>query len=395
MNDGVLVLILLGPPLILVLSLGIGSINRKMRAFREKFQEMLEFSEDSDDKVVALINKSSLALHEVAAPFLIIYLIVVVAMTDGEAVTVLMCFAYIFSFLYLVLKQYSGNQMDSKIGAVEHQLLQYEEEGRELMHDRLCGVMIKTGRMDYKNLAFLRMKAFGSPYALDLMKESWSDDEPIIIEMAHRCHEDLTAKMEVVHPDQWRGFDELIEDHIYWRMIAKEMVGEAEPDLLPRLVESNVAPAPLRKFLDLNWKLQQAGLEAYCIVDMKKGTTFKWGGLTFVRCPECNCIQPLEAPVKKVIGQIGGEGDWELKNGVLTVQLWNDKDKKARFAEVDKIEVLPMDNVDWSVAAVPGDPLQPGNEEELPEIKFPEEIELRPNTREIISRFGATQNTVK
>ena len=394
MNDGILVLILLGPPLILVLALGISGINRRMAAFRERLLELLEFSEDSDDKIVDLINKGGLALHEVAAPFLILYLIVVVAMTDGQEVTVLMCFAYIFSFLYLVLKQYSGNQMDSKIGAVEHQLLQYEEEGRELMHVRLCSIMIKTRRMDYKNLAFLRMKAFGSPYALELMRESWSDDEPIIIEMSHRCHEELTTKMSEIHPDQWVGFHDLVEDHIYWRMIAEEMTGDAEPDLLPRLIESDVAPAPLRKFLDLNWKLHQAGLNAYCIVDMKRGVTFEWGELSFVRCPECNGIQPLRAPVQKVVGQIGGKGDWHLEDGVLTVQLWNEQDKKARFAEVDEIEVLPMEKVDWPVAAVL-EILSNRELDQLPRITLAQGVELHPNTREIIARFGQAGKVLK
>ena len=394
MNDGVLVLLLLAPPLILVLALGIGSINRRMQAFREQLVDLLELNEASEEKVVALINKGGLALHEIAAPFLLLYLVIVVAMTEGGEVTVLMCFAYIFSFLYLVLKQYSGNQMDSKIGAVEHQLLQFEQEGRPFMHLLLCRVMIQTGRMDYKNLALLRMKAYGSPYSLDLIKKSWDDDEPIIIEMAHRIHEELTEKMEAVHPDQWLGFDELVEDHIFWRMIVEEMTCEYALQLLPQLIKSHYAPAPLRKFLELNWKLHEAGLEAYCIDHMKKGLKFKWGDVDFVRCPECNSIQPLRAPVQKVVGQIGGKGDWDLKDGVLTVQLWNDKDKKARFAEVDRIEVLPMDNVDWPVAAVL-EILSNRELKQLPEISLPEGAELRPNTREIIARFDDAQKVVK
>ena len=55
--------------------------------------------------------------------------------------------------------------------------------------------------------------------------------------------------------------------------------------------------------------------------------------------------------VRKVVGEIGGSGDWTLENGVLTLQWWDDDRKQVIPAQVDEVAVLPTAE-DWAVAAV-------------------------------------------
>lgn len=387
MSNSLLVLILLAPPLIVVLAFSIAAINRRMLAFNYLLKEKLEDPEVEEKELIRLLVKSPIASHEIASIVLIFYFIIVAIFTDGGKVTVLMGFTYIFSFLYLVLKRYSGYQLDSKIGAVEHRLMDYEEEGEELYHDRLCRVMIGTDRMDYKSLALQRMNAWGSPQCVAVFKETRKDPEPIILELAGRYMKSLKETMGRVQPDSWIGFDELIENYIYWRRISEEMKGEREERMLPRLMDLEIAPRPLRNFFKVNWKIHREGLQGFCKDDLKKAEYFETGGTTFIRCPDCGKVTSLASPVSKIVGQVGGNDPWKLHDGVLTLQLWDQEDKKALVAEVDEIDVIPMEKADWPLVAV----LESFSNVSLPtkpKVRIAERVSITPNTKEIVHRFS-------
>ncbi len=386
MSNSLLVVLLLLPPLIVVMALGIASIRRQMITFNRILRIKLDYPGADEKEIIDLLVGNPLYPHEIASVFLVVFFIVVALFTDGGQATVFLGFTYLFSIIYLALKRYSGFQLDSKIGAVEHLLFQYEQEGEEVLHARLCRAMITTNRMDYKSLALHRMDAWGSPHCLVLLKEVMGDPAPIVRELAGRYSRSLREMMGRVQPDSWLGFVELNENYIYWRRITAEMIGEKPPKMLQRLVELEVAPAPLRNFYKGNWKIHREGFQAYCQYDFRRPVEVEHGGISFLQCPDCGKVSNLVSPVRKVVGQIGGPKAWYLKDGVLKLQLWDMKDKTARVVEVDEIELLPLDKADWPLVAVL-ESFANYRLDRQPKVTLTPGIELLPNTREILRRF--------
>jgi hypothetical protein len=74
----------------------------------------------------------------------------------------------------------------------------------------------------------------------------------------------------------------------------------------------------------------------------------------WVRCRQCKEVHGLRPQIQQVIGQIGGDVDWDLQNGILRVNLWDETQRKGRPADLDVLEIIagkPI-NYDWAVSAV-------------------------------------------
>ena len=92
----------------------------------------------------------------------------------------------------------------------------------------------------------------------------------------------------------------------------------------------------------------------YCKDCYSRGERMTYESWDWVRCRSCKEATGMYAGVQQIIGQIGGQDDWLLENGVLKVSLWDDVARKARAAQIDALEVLGGHDIqyDWAVGAV-------------------------------------------
>ncbi len=74
----------------------------------------------------------------------------------------------------------------------------------------------------------------------------------------------------------------------------------------------------------------------------------------WVRCRQCKEVHGLKPGILTVVGQIGGEQEWEAKDGVLRVNLWDEANRKGHAADLEVLEVIGGKNInyDWAVSAV-------------------------------------------
>jgi hypothetical protein len=75
---------------------------------------------------------------------------------------------------------------------------------------------------------------------------------------------------------------------------------------------------------------------------------------SWLRCTQCKETAGLVGGVERVVGQIGGVETWELQEGTLRVNLWDDGQRKARVADMNALEIVGgrSINYDWAVNAV-------------------------------------------
>jgi hypothetical protein len=65
-------------------------------------------------------------------------------------------------------------------------------------------------------------------------------------------------------------------------------------------------------------------------------------------------VVALQTGVKVVVGQIGGDDNWKLKDEHLRINVWNERSRLAEFAQIDALEIIGGMNIpyDWAISAV-------------------------------------------
>jgi hypothetical protein len=94
--------------------------------------------------------------------------------------------------------------------------------------------------------------------------------------------------------------------------------------------------------------------DVFCMDCYARAEDMRYEDWQWVRCKRCKEVHGLKIGVEKVVGQIGGDGDRALDNGLLYLNLWDEGNRKARYAELDVLEIVggkPL-NYDWAVSAV-------------------------------------------
>ena len=116
---------------------------------------------------------------------------------------------------------------------------------------------------------------------------------------------------------------------------------------------------------------------------------FQW---RWAVCRKCQDSKHLVGGVSVVVGQIGGPEEFTQQGNKAFVPVWDEKAKKAQFADLDALTIYggkPM-NYNWAVAAVIG-ALQ--NDTTRKNVKIPivehDEPELDDNTQRLIREIRA------
>lgn len=100
--------------------------------------------------------------------------------------------------------------------------------------------------------------------------------------------------------------------------------------------------------------LKEAYPNLYCKQCMARSEKLKRGEWEWVRCKRCHDVTNLQKGIEYVRGEIGGDVEWKLDNGRLTVKAWDESRKLANPLELDELEIhsgAAMD-YDWAVSAV-------------------------------------------
>ncbi len=100
--------------------------------------------------------------------------------------------------------------------------------------------------------------------------------------------------------------------------------------------------------------LRRSFPDIYCKDCNARAEHLRYEEWEWVRCRVCKEVHGLKTGVKQVIGQIGGQVEWEVKDGLLHLNLWNDTDRKASAADLDVLEIIGGSNInyDWAVSAL-------------------------------------------
>ena len=106
------------------------------------------------------------------------------------------------------------------------------------------------------------------------------------------------------------------------------------------------------------------------------------GPWVYIQCKKCGEVKDIRNGIEWVVGRVSDKRFQNEGNGKLYLGLWNEKQKDARFAEIDELEIQAGKKIgyDWAVNAVIEN-LRNGWEGELKlPITIQEGVTLDPNT---------------
>ena len=111
----------------------------------------------------------------------------------------------------------------------------------------------------------------------------------------------------------------------------------------------------------------------------------------YVQCRICQDVHHLETGMQKVVGRIGNFPRKEMKDGVLYLNLWDESEQKAVFADIHRMDIVggAMINYDWAVNAVVECLNNYGLPNDYPiSVVLKGELTLDDNSRKILREIG-------
>jgi hypothetical protein len=214
-------------------------------------------------------------------------------------------------------------------------------------------VFLKAAAQDdpcHRLAAIFGLRELGTPEALALLEEMRKDADANVAAMANEAYEDLRQNLDPTH----RPCPELPA------YVLRKLHPDSEDDE-ERVRERNRVRAmglleekELRNLLNAQLPLRRGHPHLFCHACWARAVHLREGEWDWVECRLCGNSGTLETDVKEVVGQVGGEYEWSLANGVLRLNLWDQERKKARAADIDVLEIVDGGGVDydWAVSAV-------------------------------------------
>jgi hypothetical protein len=198
--------------------------------------------------------------------------------------------------------------------------------------------------------AVLGLRELGTMEALHVLDALRDDNNPQVAALAteawHALHQDLdpTSRpcpelpayvLRKVLPDSDAKEDRVRERN---RIKAMELHDDKE----------------LRRLLNAQLPLRRGHPHLFCMECYARTVYLRSGEWDWVECRLCGKSGSLETDVKAVIGQVGGDYEWLLEEGILRINLWDQDNKKARAADIDVLEIVDGGEIDydWALTAV-------------------------------------------
>ena len=237
--------------------------------------------------------------------------------------------------------------------------------------------------------ALMGYGVLGTAAVIPKVEKMGQDPNPSLAKDAREAHQILLEMHNLGKPLSVAPIDKLIERIVYVRnQLSKKSEYKLRVDYDAKLEDA------LKKLNDIvrsQFPLARAYPFLYCVQCMAHAEKLTFFTQEWVRCHRCQDVFGLITEVRQVIGQIGGVRDWELKDGILKVSLWDADKGVARGAEVEWIEIIagqPFD-YDWAVSAVVEKMhhFHPRADYSLP-VKFIGDIVLQTNTKHVLASLN-------
>lgn len=201
-----------------------------------------------------------------------------------------------------------------------------------------------------RRVAIEGLEILGTDAALNALESLSRDRNPKVASKAHVALSRAKLLLQGHQLEEADGILDLIETHVYW--LNQLNRDDTNPDEIePRILE-------VESRLDLAARqclqARRAYPELFCLACLTRAQLLSHSTWVFVHCRHCLRPELLQTGVKRVVGEIGGVSDWDLKDGILALGLWNEERRQARAADLDALHVLGGSdlNYDWAVSAV-------------------------------------------
>ncbi len=139
--------------------------------------------------------------------------------------------------------------------------------------------------------------------------------------------------------------------------------------------------------------LREAYPNVYCKECLSWAEEESFREWKWVRCKRCLDVPHLISGVRAVIGEIGGQQDWNLENEILRIKMWDNAQRKAVNAEIGALRIFAGKefDYDWAISAVV-QKIQ--NQVETREgqimVKINGELHLSQNTKRLLRSLDPT-----
>ncbi len=237
--------------------------------------------------------------------------------------------------------------------------------------------------------ALMGYGVLGTAAVIPKVEKMGQDPNPSLAKDAREAHQILLEMHNLGKPLSVAPIDKLIERIVYVRnQLSKKSEYKLRVNYDAKLEDA------LNKMNDIvrsQFPLARAYPFLYCVQCMAHAEKLTFFTQEWVRCHRCQDVFGLITEVRQVIGQIGGVRDWELKDGILRVSLWDVDKGVARGAEVEWIEIIagqPFD-YDWAVSAVVEKMhhFHPRADYKVP-VKIIGDIVLQTNTKHVLASLN-------
>ncbi|MFN8394096.1 MAG: HEAT repeat domain-containing protein [Bacteroidia bacterium] len=194
------------------------------------------------------------------------------------------------------------------------------------------------------------LETLGTDAALQALEALSHDRNEKVASQAHLALSQAKLILQGHQLEETPGIMDLVERHLL--LLDQLQRDDTNPDEVEPIV------LEVESMLDRAARQCLPARRAYpdllCQACLTRARQMSYKTWVFVHCRHCIRHDLLQAGVKRVVGEIGGVMDWDLKEGLLKIGLWDEERRTARAADIEALHVIGGSNLnyDWAVSAV-------------------------------------------
>ncbi len=202
--------------------------------------------------------------------------------------------------------------------------------------------------------AIVGLRELGTKSGIEALRKLAEDKHHEVAVQARDALSDLLPALRGEAMLSVRTMDTYVEEHRFLQKNFKSSDSEKAKRAFEKLHEITLQ---IDEIVYSQLSVRRAFPDVYCVECYSRAESLHYEEWEWVRCKQCKEVHHLRSGVQKVIGQIGGKpvgSEGLLQNGLLRIDLWDDKSQKGRYGEVDVLEIVggqPV-NYDWAISAV-------------------------------------------
>jgi hypothetical protein len=199
------------------------------------------------------------------------------------------------------------------------------------------------------------LRELGTNSGIAALKKLAEDQDASVVAAARDAMDDLIPALKGSLILSVRTMETYVEEH---KFLGKQFASRKPANPARVLEKLTEITQQIDEIVYSQLSLRRAYPDVFCEDCLSRAEDLQYEEWEWVRCKHCKEVHGLRAGVRKVVGQIGGElpfgGEGKFENGVLRVTLWDAEKQKARYGEVDVLEVIGGQgiNYDWAISAV-------------------------------------------